>query len=234
VVGQNVYYTKRVDDGKQAEECIASYVRGDGRLTREYAKKEAQYLDAQVQRRSGQKVAAMKLDAANGFAGGAPATANAPAALNNVGQDNVWSMQAFQGSRILSMNGRNYNCMGDEVVCTDPETGKELWKHKLEGDLTKQGGFLAAPPAAAGGQVFLATLHGEVLQLDPAAGKVARTYKLASPTRFQPIIEGGRIYVGTQDGKVVCIDTGDPKLTGWPCWGANAAHTGLPHAKEGK
>ena len=38
----------------------------------------------------------------------------------------------------------------------------------------------------------------------------------------------GKIYVGTQDGKVVCIDTGDKKYTGWPCWGANAAHTGVP------
>ena len=114
-------------------------------------------------------------------------------------------MQTFQGSRLLNLGGRNFNCMGDEVVCTDPDTGKELWKHKLEGDLKKQGGFLAAPPAAAGGQVFLATLQGEVLQMDPAAGKVAKTYKLGAPTRFQPIIEGGRIYVGTLDGKVVCI-----------------------------
>ena len=43
----------------------------------------------------------------------------------------------------------------------------------------------------------------------------------------------GRVYVGTETGKVVCIDAGDKKFTGWPCWGGNAAHTGVP-VEEGK
>lgn len=232
VVGRNVYYTKRVDDGKKCEEAIAGYGRFDGKQQFEGNRKEALYLSAEVQLRSEQKGQAMKLDAANGFGGGAPGAANPQAALGNVGQDNVWSMQAFQGSRLLNFGGRNYNCMGDEVVCTDPETGKVHWKHKLEGDLKKQGGFLAAPPAAAGGQIFLATLQGEVLQIDPKEGKVSKTFKVGSATRFQPIIEGGKIYISTQDGKIVCIDTGDKNLTGWPCWGANAAHTGLVAEKK--
>jgi outer membrane protein assembly factor BamB len=231
VVGTNVYYTQRVDDGKKAEEAVAGYARTDNRQQFLGDKKEALYLDKEVQARSLQKEAAMKLDAGNGFGAGAPGAANPQAALNNVGQDNVWSMQAFQGSRLLNLAGRNYNCMGDEVVCTDPATGKTLWKYKLEGDLKKQGGFLAAPPAAAGGQIFLATLGGEVLQMDPKTEKVAKTYKIGAATRFQPLIENGRIYVSTQDGRIVCIDTGDKQLTGWPCWGANAAHTGLPVQK---
>jgi outer membrane protein assembly factor BamB len=59
------------------------------------------------------------------------------------------------------------------------------------------------------------------------SGVIIKTYKLSTQLRFQPAIEGGRIYVGTQDGKVVCIDTGDKNFTGWPCWGGNPAHTGL-------
>jgi outer membrane protein assembly factor BamB len=92
----------------------------------------------------------------------------------------------------------------------------------------KEGGFLAAPPAAAGGQLFLVTLNGDVLQMDPKDGKIAQKHKVGHQTRFQPAIEGGKIYVGTQNGKVVCLDAGDTKFTGWPCWGGNAAHTGLP------
>lgn len=63
--------------------------------------------------------------------------------------------------------------------------------------------------------------------MDPKEGKVVKTYKLGHEVRFQPVIEAGKIYVGTQNGKVVYIDTGDPKFIGWSCWGGNAGHTGL-------
>jgi outer membrane protein assembly factor BamB len=235
IVGRNVYFTKRADDGKgKAEEAIAGADRAGGKQQFEANKKEAAYLDAKVQQRTNLKALAGSLDASNGFAAGAPAAANAPAALLNVGQDNVSTMQAFQGSRILNYDNRNFNSMGDEVICSDPQTGRALWTYKLTGDLQKEGGFLAAPPAAAGGQLFLTTLQGEVLQMDPARGKVTKTHKVGAQLRFQPAIEGGRIYLGTQDGKVVCVNTGDQKLTGWPCWGGNAAHTGLPRQKAEK
>jgi hypothetical protein len=45
-------------------------------------------------------------------------------------------------------------------------------------------------------------------------------------------VEGGRIDVGTQDGKLICIDTGDKALMGWPCWGGNPQHTGVGEAKK--
>jgi outer membrane protein assembly factor BamB len=235
VVGKKVYFTRRADPGTgPAEEAVT----GNGRdsLKEEFAgaKKTAPYLDKAVQGRAAMKGQAAALDAGNGFAAGAPAAANAAAGEDNVGQGNVWSLQAFQGSRVLNYRGDNFNCMGDELVCSDPETGKRKWAFKLEGDLKKEGGFLAAPPAAAGGQLFLTTLKGEVLRVDPANGKVLQTYKVGSPVRFQPAIEGGKVYVGTQDGKLVCIDTGDRKFTGWSCWGGNPAHTGLRDGKTDK
>ena len=122
----------------------------------------------------------------------------------------------------------NFACPGgDELICTNAHDGKAVWKVKLEGDLKKEGGFLAAPPAAAGGQIFLTTLTGEVLQLDPQGGKIGKRHKVGFASRFQPAIVNGRIYVGTQCGKLVCIDTGNPKFTGWTMWGGNAARTGV-------
>ncbi|HEV3142556.1 MAG TPA: PQQ-binding-like beta-propeller repeat protein [Gemmataceae bacterium] len=233
VVGKNVYMTRRADDGKgKVEESIARQDGASNTIVAESEKKDAPHLDDKVQDQSKLKAAGGALDAGNGFAGGAPQTANAPAAWKNIGQSNVSTMQAFQGSRILNYDGRNYNCMGDECVCTDPTSGKELWKFKLDGDLKKEGGFLAAPPAEAGGELFLSTLNGEILRVDPKTGKVTQKYKVGSQLRFQPAVENGKIYVGTQDGKVVCIDTGDKKYTGWPCWGANAAHTGVPQGEK--
>ena len=232
VVGDKVYLTRRADDGKgQAEETVTGGSRAELKEETHGEKKDAPYLDKNVQDKASLKTAAASLDAGNGFAGGAPASANPTAAYANIGQSNVSSMQSFQGSRILNYRDANFNCMGNQIIRTDPATGKEKWSVKLDGDLKKEGGFLASPPAAAGGQVFLTTLKGEVLRLDPEDGKVTARYNVDSPVRYQPAVEGGKIYVGTESGKVVCIDAGDKKFTGWSCWGGNAAHTGLPTEK---
>src|SRR5262249_20529730 len=139
VVAQNVYFTKRADDGKgKVEEAVTAYDRDAKKQQFEGDKKTAMYLDREVQAKSNLKAYGGQLDAQNGFAAGAPASANSKAALENVGQDNVSTIQAFQGSRLLHLGGRNVNCMGDEVICTDPASGKALWTHKLSGDLRKE------------------------------------------------------------------------------------------------
>jgi hypothetical protein len=81
-------------------------------------------------------------------------------------------------------------------------------------------GHLAESPGVLVGQVFLATLKGEVLHVDSSKDKINKTYKVGSPIRFQPAIDLERIYVGTQDGKIVCINTGNAEFTGWSTWGA--------------
>ena len=101
------------------------------------------------------------------------------------------------------------------------------WTVKLKGDLAKQGGFLGTPPVSAGDFIFIATLSGELLQFEPSKGTMLKSRKLGHPVRYQPSVEGGNVYVGTQDGKVICIRTGDKKNTGWPMWGGNAQRTGL-------
>jgi len=229
VVGGNVYWTRRADKkGDKVSEEIAGIDRSKGSDNFATAKREAIYLDEKVQRTSELAKKGTALDAGNGFAGGAPAAANPQAGFMNVGQGNVSTMQAFQGSRILNYRDANFNCMGDELVNTDPKDGKVRWKVKLKGDLAKRGGHLAAPPAAAGGLLFLTTVEGDVLLVDPEKGDVTKTFKVGSSIRSQAAIEGGRIYVGTDDGRVVCINTGDARFTGWPTWGANMAHTNVP------
>ena len=50
--------------------------------------------------------------------------------------------------------------------------------------------------------------------------------------RAQPVIEGGWIYVGTENGRLVGIDTKNPEFTGWATWGGDAARTGVYQAKK--
>jgi outer membrane protein assembly factor BamB len=226
-VGDDVFFSRRTDKGGAPCPVESNVAMGQSGIGQRAAggSRSAIYLDEKVQRGNDLAKQAKALDAGNGFGAGAPAAANPGAAWSNVGYGNVSSMQAFQGSRVLHMAGKNFSCMGDAIVCNDPKTGKELWSHPLDGDLKKQGGFLGAPPAAAGGHLIATTLKGDVLRLD-SSGKVVKTWETKSPCRFQPAVDGGRIYVGTQDGKLICIDTGDKTLTGWACWGGDMAHTG--------
>ncbi|HTN76187.1 MAG TPA: hypothetical protein VL096_13110 [Pirellulaceae bacterium] len=72
-----------------------------------------------MQSRSTNKGKSAALDASNGFVNGAPVAANPKAAADNIGQDNVSSMQAFQGSRLLHAAGKYFGCLGDELICTN-------------------------------------------------------------------------------------------------------------------
>ncbi len=225
-----IYLSQRADEKGQVAETMVGVNPSTNVLEIRGITQQAPYLDAQVQMRSALQAAFSQLDAANGFAGGAPAAANAQAALANIGQVTVSGMQFFQGSRVLYFRNQLYSAMGDELVCMEAQNGQERWRYKVKGDLHKEGGHLAAPPAVAGGKIVLATVAGEVLLLDPEKGTVTRSYNVGAPVRSQPAIVDGRIYVGTQNGRLVCIDTGDPNVTGWYTWGGDMAHSNA--AKE--
>jgi outer membrane protein assembly factor BamB len=230
VVGEEIYCTQRadIDKGqniKQAAEALVGLNKQSHEKGLFAALRAASYLDAKIQERSALQKQAASLDAANGFAGGAPPAANAKAAAENVGVFNVSTMQNFQGSRILYFRNQLFSSMGDRLVCVDPATGKERWQLAVKGDMLKLGGHLAAPPAAAGGLIVLASCDGNLLLIDPDKGTVRHSYTIKHPVRSQPAIVGGRIYAGTQDGRVVCINTGDPQLTGWYTWGGDMSHT---------
>jgi len=229
VVGKDIFFTRRAEDSPamKPEEAMVRGDRETSKVQSEAVRKAAPHLDARVQAGGQLSISGTVLDASNGFAAGAPVAANAGAATFNIGKGSVSTLQAHQGSRVLNVGNTNFSCIGDELFCTDAVSCKVAWSMKLEGDMAKEGGALAAPPAAAGGQIFLATLKGDVLQLEPGKKSITHRYPVGTALRFQPTIQDGRIYVGTQDGQVVCIDTGDKKLTGWSTWGGNSAHTGI-------
>ncbi len=233
-----VHYTRRLDDPADAdvvEEGIVSerpqtddsdsgsYMGGGGYVTH---KKAAPYLSPKVQKKSSYGKQSFSDDAANGFGAGAPAAANASKAARNIGQSSVSSLQAFQGSRILRFGALSVSTMGDEVVGLDAATGKKSWSFKLAGDAKAAGGFLAAPPAAAGNRIIIGTLAGKIETVEPKSGVRKKAYDARHPIRSQPVIHDGWIYVGTTDGWLIAIDTGDTSLTGWSTWGKDAARTG--------
>jgi outer membrane protein assembly factor BamB len=224
---ESMYYTRRGEKEKDgAEEMIIRADHNEPKTRYKAAQKKATYIDPKVQGQSAYSNAAKSADSGNGFSGGAPASAAADKAVSNVGVGSVSSMQGFQGSRVLQMGTRNVNTMGDEVIATDADSGNVLWKQKLSGDQA-QGGFFGTAPVPAGNTVLYATLAGEVQRLDAGNGKLLASYKVGGRVRSQPVIAGGWIYIGTEDGKLVAINTNDPAVDGWPTWGGNAQRTGV-------
>ncbi len=231
---ESMYYTRRgvaAEEVDGAEEMIIRADDNHPKTKYKAKKKAARYIDFADQAVSGHAAKGKSQDSGNGFGGGAPASANAEAAQLNVGVSSVSTMQTYQGSRILHLGQTNVNTMGDEVVATSAETGDELWSFKLDGDTHVDGGHLGTAPLAAGGRVLVATLKGEILELDPVKGAVRKRHAVGGSVRSQPVVDGGWIFVGTDDGRLVAIDTHDRTLTGWPMWGGDAARTGAVAAR---
>jgi len=55
---------------------------------------------------------------------------------------------------------------------------------------------------------------------------VVDTIRLGHATRFQPAVVGGRLYVGTADGRLVMLELNDPTADGWSQWGGGPSHNG--------
>lgn len=225
IVGQNVFVSRRSDEGSQIGESISMLDRGNGSVQMEQYQKAAPYLDQQVQTRSALKKESMDYDAGNGFGGGAPANSGWQSAAYNIGQSNVSSLQAFTGSRVLHFEDRNYSLMGDELVCTNPKNGKINWQMEIAGDLNQAGGFLGTAPIRAGKHIIIATLKGEVIVLNAQKGKEEMRFSIGEPIRYAPVADKGRIYVSSMRGKIYCLETGDPSISGWPTLSANPART---------
>ena len=166
------------------------------------------------------------------FGAGAPASANAGAAAGNVGVASVSTMQGYQGSRILHLGATNVNTMGDEIVATNAETGDELWTARAPPATPASTAATSAPrrwpPAGAS---WSRPSRARSSSFEPTKGVVQKRHAIGGTVRSQPVVDQGWIVVGTDDGRLVAIDTHDKTLTGWPMWGGNAARTGAIAAK---
>jgi outer membrane protein assembly factor BamB len=132
------------------------------------------------------------------------------------------AVQEYSGPRLLAAGGRLFGCLGVYGFAMASDTGERLWGLDVAYGKRDES-FVSSPIASAGGRLFLATTGGDLLQIEPTRGAVERRFPLKASVITEPIVEHGRVFLGTRDGQLLCIDLGDERLTGWNQWGGTAA-----------
>jgi outer membrane protein assembly factor BamB len=122
-----------------------------------------------------------------------------------------------------------------KLLAIQKHTGKVLWKRKL-------GALAAASPAYQDGTVYVVLLQrtkqgrgsrvGRVAALDGETGKLRWSRQLASRSESSPLIDGDRLYFGSENGTVYSMGAGDGRVR-WRFRAAGAVKGGLALA-DGK
>jgi outer membrane protein assembly factor BamB len=216
-------------DVHQAEHLAARAMR-DARY-RHYAAtaRKADYLDhAKRVRGSPRYKASYAADSAVGFAA-SKGDAKMAQAMYNLGKGHVHEVWTYQGSKPFVHRARLYAAQGDVVSAADPRSDAVYWQTRV-GPPHPEGAEMLdsplTPPAIANGKLFFGTAQGEVHCLSTETGETLWSVPIGEPVVFQPTVVGGRVYVGTDAGTLICFETGDSADDGWQMWGADATHNG--------
>lgn len=163
------------------------------------------------------------LDGSVGFSS-APAAANLGQANSHLGVSTVVGAWAYQGARAAYGNGRLMNAQGIYLNSVDADRGQMRWRAEAKGGDVSTGGQIFLPPAIGGDNLYLSTTLGHLLSVRSDDGSLRFNYNIHHPISFQPILANGNIYVGTNDGWLVCIQLEEDEADGWYAWGGNGAH----------
>lgn len=170
------------------------------------------------------KVSQNSLDSAVGFAGGAPQAAGMGMAADNIGVSTVAGGWAYQGSRAQIHDGQIINAQGALLNCYSAASGKVAWQARAKGAKVRADSQTFAPPALGKQNLYLLSAEGHVISVNQKTGNINYMYSLNQPMAFQPALPLGNIYIGTNNGMLICLKTGDKDADGWTAWGGNAQH----------
>ena len=136
----------------------------------------------------------------------------------------MYCNELYRLPRTVNFRGMNYNVLYNRLVCSSPDNGSIVWSLDLSNEQTDFAQPVAQTPAIAGGKLILTTQSGKLMIINPANGTVQREFFFEEGLGKQVVCSNGRIFTGSQKGKMVCVDTKDKTLTGWNLWSFDAAH----------
>lgn len=118
-------------------------------------------------------------------------------------------------STVAVDGGRLYTCAGP-VLCALDTAGKILYRVRL-------GGVSLSSPAVAGGTVYVPADDGLLYAVEASGGRILWTCRIGAPSSLKaadawdvfhssPLVDQGRIYVGSADGAVYAVEAASGKV----------------------
>lgn len=90
-----------------------------------------------------------------------------------------------------------------QVKALDPETGKEIWKTDLEGDVSAR---LSGGITASYGKVFIGSENGELITLDQETGEELWRSGVTGEVLARPVTDNNYVIVNTSRGMLTALD----------------------------
>ena len=225
VVEDEVVMPEKRQARHQVEEPMWRRSRESGQRAHDHAmmSKKAAYLGESQSMSSGlDDDFSFNLDSSVGFAT-APHAAKLKAAHRHVGVSSVAAGWAYQGSRASYGKGKFYQAGSGSVDCTDKKTGKS-WKTEFTGKEVNLDDQIFLPPSMGRDYLYLSSRYGHLLSVDQDNGSTGFCYQTGHPMSFQPCLAQGAVYLGTNHGGLMCLQTGQDDASDWHMWGGNAQH----------
>ena len=128
---------------------------------------------------------------------------------------------SFDGIRPLHKAGKNYLVAQNQLICSNGD-GKIVWKSPLNGANDKTSIYNIMPILA--NNTIVATKGNYIQLFNATTGKPIKEYQIQGEALTQPTLHNGVIYTGSNEQRLITIDTKDETLTGWNMWSGNGGH----------
>ncbi len=95
-----------------------------------------------------------------------------------------------------------------QVVCVDKNDGGVIWVTQLtafENEKKRKNRIVWTGPVIASGKLILASSSGQAVSISPQTGEIEKTLKIGDPVYVEPIVAKERVYLLTDDAKLVAI-----------------------------
>ncbi len=149
-------------------------------------------------------------------------------------RDRTWNActnVGYQGPRPAVSKDLLIRTENNIVEAIELSSGRLVWKttfinreQRLPFGLRDGTPDFFAPPSVGTNCVYLVSREGHIISLSLADGSVRFSYATHLPMYSQACLANGNVYVGTKNGCLICIKTGDMDADGWYAFGGDSTH----------